>query len=228
MCKLSLLFIEFCLFVILVSLMLDIKRQSVFFFFCLFPNFVYSVIINQSRCTTAFRTQTDTKDMWGDWDGKKRKKRGKERGRWKNGCHRNSKFFLKLPRGERREREREKRIGCVSRLRDNWACACVRAHVRVQRPLFMSHNPKLSAWLTTLLKECTMSKLELADGPIPQRIHRKKKKWLQLTSSMWQIETYYALKLRRAGERLASSGNLGSITECVCVRTCERVWSLQR
>lgn len=125
MCKLSLLFIEFCLFVILVSLMLDIKRQSVFFFFCLFPNFVYSVIINQSRCTTAFRTQTDTKDMWGDWDGKKRKKRGKERGRWKNGCHRNSKFFLKLPRGERREREREKRIGCVSRLRDNWACACV-------------------------------------------------------------------------------------------------------
>lgn len=159
---------------------------------------------------------------------KREKKRGKERGRWKNGCHRNSKFFLKLPRGERREREREKRIGCVSRLRDNWACACVRAHVRVQRPLFMSHNPKLSAWLTTLLKECTMSKLELAAGPIPQRIHRKKKKWLQLTSSMWQIETYYALKLRRAGERLASSGNLGSITECVCVRTCERVWSLQR
>lgn len=114
MCKLSLLFIEFCLFVILVSLMLDIKRQSVFFFFCLFPNFVYSVIINQSRCTTAFRTQTDTKDMWGDWDGKKRKKRGKERGRWKNGCHRNSKFFLKLPRGERREREGEKNWVCVS------------------------------------------------------------------------------------------------------------------
>lgn len=28
-------------------------------------------------------------------------------------------FFFKLPRGERREREREKRIGCVSRLRDN-------------------------------------------------------------------------------------------------------------
>lgn len=33
MCKLSLLFIVFCLFVILVSLMLDIKRQRNCFFF---------------------------------------------------------------------------------------------------------------------------------------------------------------------------------------------------
>lgn len=68
------------------------------FFFLLSPNFVYSVIINQSRCMTAFRAQTDTKDMWRDEDGKK-KDRGKEKGR-KRGCHRNSKFF-KLPRQSR-------------------------------------------------------------------------------------------------------------------------------
>lgn len=64
MCKLSLLFMVFCLFVILVSLMSDIKRQRNCFFFSLSPNFVYSVIINQSGCMTAFRAQTDTKDMW--------------------------------------------------------------------------------------------------------------------------------------------------------------------
>lgn len=97
MCKLSLLFIVLCLFVILVSLMSDIKRQRNCFFFSS-PNFVYSVIINQSRCMTAFRAQTDTKDMCRDEDGKK-KDRGKERGR-KRGCHRNSKFF-KLPRQSR-------------------------------------------------------------------------------------------------------------------------------
>lgn len=50
---------------------------------------------------------------------KREKKEEKREEDGKNGCHRNSKFFLKLPRGERREREREKRIGCVSRLRDN-------------------------------------------------------------------------------------------------------------
>lgn len=42
---------------------------------------MYSVIINQCRCMTAFRAQTDTKDMWRDYDGKKKEEReedGKE------------------------------------------------------------------------------------------------------------------------------------------------------
>lgn len=92
--------------------MSDIKRQRNCFFFFFSPNFVYSVIINQCRCMTAFRAQTDTKDMWRDYDGKK--ERG-ERGRWKRGCHRNS--FLNF------QGSAEMNWVCVSLEKRRRACA---------------------------------------------------------------------------------------------------------
>lgn len=79
MCKLSLLFIAFCLFVILVSLMLDIKRQrNCLFFFS--PNFVYSVIINQSRGMTRLLGSDRQKEYVERLTWKKKKDRKRERG----------------------------------------------------------------------------------------------------------------------------------------------------
>lgn len=74
MCKLSLFFIDFFPFVILVSLMSDIKRPTDCFFSS--TSFVYSVIINQPGCITAFQAQTDTKDTWKGYNGWKEKGRG--------------------------------------------------------------------------------------------------------------------------------------------------------
>lgn len=144
--------------------------------------------------------------MWRDSHGKKKEKRktGKEKGGWKKGSLKNSKFF-KLPRQCQNE------LGvCLA-----WECVYGSARVRVHGSLFMS----LCVWLTTLLQECTMTEWELAAGPIPLRIHRKNP--LQLTSRLWQTHTYYALKLRRAGEHMAASliplRQCAFVSVCVCV-----------
>lgn len=66
-------------FVILVSLMSDIKRQRncFFFFLSLSSNFVYSVIINQTHCMTAFWAQKH-KEYVGRQRWKKQKRRKEE------------------------------------------------------------------------------------------------------------------------------------------------------
>lgn len=65
--------------------MSDIKRQRNCFFFPS-PNFVYSVIINQSRGTAVFWAERDKKNMWRDSPWKKER----EEERRKKGSHRNS------------------------------------------------------------------------------------------------------------------------------------------
>lgn len=183
--------------------------KKLFFFFS--PNFVYSVIINQSRGMTRLLGSDRQKEYVErlTWKKKEKRKTGKEKGGWKKGSLKNSKFF-KLPRQCQNE------LGvCLA-----WECVYGSARVRVHGSLFMS----LCVWLTTLLQECTMTEWELAAGPIPLRIHRKNP--LQLTSRLWQTHTYYALKLRRAGEHMAAS--LIPLRQCAFVSVCVCVWSLQR
>lgn len=44
------------------------------------PNFVCSVIINQSHAMTVFRAQTDKKNTWNDYHGKKQEEKRKGSG----------------------------------------------------------------------------------------------------------------------------------------------------
>lgn len=74
-------------FVILVSLMFDIKDVEI-----VFPNVVYSVIINLPCKTTAFGAKSDTKglslDLWcGATHKEERKKKGKGRRKNVHSCH---------------------------------------------------------------------------------------------------------------------------------------------
>lgn len=85
MCKLSLLFIELSLCNFGLSHVGHQTTKKLFFFFPS-PNFVYSVIINQSRGTTVFWAERDKKNMWRNspW------KTEREEERRKKGSHRNS------------------------------------------------------------------------------------------------------------------------------------------